>query len=339
MIFPDARQRVPTPAFSTETLDGLKRRDYKPAVVELAAHKDLSFSFLRPPRWEVGPPVLSPAVAMPMPPLASFTRKDPPAAVELLLYDTTYDCLPGDFLDAALDGLRLSHRSEGPLGDGWYADRMGRAEAGYEILAGHRKGKDLFLFLCAMPVASVPLVRDEVATLVGTFGLKQKRPHLYADRWRKQDDVATGLSFAVPEDAQVERAAFGLEARWPLEAGTVKISVRPVLPKEAGMETVEAGLRKELLGRGVRLGVARVGDLPATPGGVFAGNVSIRLYQSMPSSSRAIEALLLVGARKDGGAVRVVGVYPSRETHAETWMRARFALVQIAATMKAKPLA
>lgn len=335
MIFPDERQRVPTPVFSDETLAGLKKRSYKPAYVDLTAFPQFNFSFLRPPGWEIGPPVMSPNLALPMPALASFARKDPLALVELCAFDAPHDCLPGDFLDTSLGGFRLSHRSEGPLQDGWYADRMGRDGQGYAILAAHRKGKNIFVFLCAMPLTSLAAVRDEVATLIGTFALRNKAEKRYADRWCKYIEPGMQLAFAVPATAKQTPMKVGVESSWRIGTGQVSITVRPVLSSEIGMEVMESVLKRELMQQEIYIGSARVGDLPASPTGIFSGNVSIRLYDSQLSSPRARETLMLVGKRKDGGGVRVVGTYPTRRTHEEAWMRARFALVQIAATLRA----
>lgn len=335
MIFPDARTRMPTPVFSQDTIDGLKACAYQNAVVELsAATQGGRFSFLRPPGWRVGAPVLSSRAPMPMTPLASFLRDKPRVAMDLLLYRAPYDCLPGDFLDAHLDGLRLSHRSEGPLGDGWYADRMGRMEAGYQILAGHRKGRDLYLFLCATPSAALPMVRDEVSAILATFRLRDPVSRSFAERWRRHDDSTTGLTFALPAEVQPRTGPLGLELTWPLAEGALVLSLRSLLPRDGDLACVEAGFRQQLLRTGIRLSPARVGDLPASAAGIFAGEVAIRLYESTSSSRESVEALLLVGRRKDGGRLGICGTYPARSRAPDSWMRARFAIVQIAATMK-----
>lgn len=334
MIFPDVRERVPTPAFSPETVELLKRCAYKPAFVELKAWPELNFSFLRPPGWNVGPPVMSPSLELPIPALASFTRKDPPAVVELLMYEAPFDCLPGDFLDSELGALSLPQRSEGPLGDGWYADRKGARESGWELMAAHRKGKDHFVFLCAMPTAATSSCTDEVNAIVGTFGLRKPRPHPFADRWRVRKDDGLGLSFALPAEASVAQGIGDTQATWATGAGDILLSVR-LIPQRR-IEDAEEALKIELLRRGIALGPGRVGDLPAAPGGVFAGDVEIRLYESAPSSTRPVEVFLIVGTRRDGGArVRIAGAYPTRVVDKNAWMRARFALVQIAATMRA----
>lgn len=334
MIFPDARQRVPTPSFPPETIDVLKRRAYKPASVELTVRPDLNFTFLRPPGWEVGPPVMSPSLELPIPALASFTRKNPSAGVELLVFESRYDCLPGDFLDSTFDAVSLSHRSEGPVGDGWYADRMGAREHGYELMAAHRKGKDLFVFLCAMPTSAVASCRDEVNAVIGTFVLKAPRPHPFAERWRVHRDDSVGLSFALPDGARPARALAGADVTWSIDGGEVELSVRPLSTRETATEEVEQVFKAELQEKGIVLGEGRVGDLPAAPGGVFAGEVAIRLFDSTPSSTRSVEALVIAGARKEGGSLRIAGVWPSRAAHTDAWMRGRFALVQLVATMK-----
>lgn len=335
MIFPDARTRVPTPAFSAETIRTLKRRAYKTAAVELSAYPQSNFSFLRPPGWKVGPPLVHTKAPMPMPALASFTKKNPTVFMDMLTYSPSYDCLPGDFLDAHLDGLLMTHRSEGPLGDGWYADRMGRYETGHCILAGHRKGKELYLFLCAMSEGAFSRVREEVLAIVATFTLREKNVLPYAERWRRYASDKMGLSFALPLGVTLQHDDRGVSARWHQPAGNIDFSVRPVHRQERDFSQIEAGFRQDLLQRGIRLGPPRVGDLPASSTGIFTGAVSIRLYESLACTAPALETLLMVGTRKNGHAVRVMGTYPSRESDCELWMRARFAFVQIAATMRA----
>lgn len=270
-----------------------------------------------------------------MPALASFTRKNPSVFMDMLTYSPTYDCLPGDFLDAHLDGLGMTHRSEGPLGDGWYADRMGRGLAGHCILAGHRKGKDLYLFLCAMSDGAIARMREEVLAIVATFTLREKNIMPYAERWRRYADSRLRLSFALPLGATVRQNEGGIEATWYHPAGNIDFAVRPAHRLEQDFSQIEAGFRQDLLKRGVRLGPPRVGDLPASTTGIFSGAVAIRLYESLATTSPALESLLMVGTRKDGSVVRVMGTYPTRAHDAELWMRARFAFVQIAATMRA----
>lgn len=335
MIFPDARTRVPTPAFSAETIRTLKRRAYKTAAVELSAHPQSNFSFLRPPGWKVGPPLIHTRAPMPMQALASFTRKHPSVFMDMLTYSPTYDCLPGDFLDAHLDGLLMSHRSEGPLGDGWYADRMGRYGRGDCILAGHRKGKELYLFLCAVSEGAFSRVRDEVLAIVATFTLRNKNVLPYAERWRRYASHKLGLSFALPLGVTIQNDNRGVAARWHQPEGNIDFSVRPARRLERDFSQIEAGFRQDLLRRGIRLGPPRVGDLPASSTGIFSGAVSIRLYESLACTPPALESLLMVGTRTDGRTVRVMGTYPSREADRDMWMRARFAFVQIAATMRA----
>ena len=335
MIFPDARTRVPPPAFPAETVDLLRRRDYRPTLVELLSRPDLSFSFLRPPGWDVGPPVMSPALDLPLPSLASFTRKDPPAGIELLLFEASFDCLPGDFLDTSFDALSLTHRSEGPLGDGWYSDRMGRRDDAYELLAAHRRGKDLFVFLSATPAASVARCRDELNTIIGTFDLKDPRPHPFADRWLVHEDELLDLSFAIPADATVDRHEGAARVTWPIDGGPVEIQVRCLREPPPQVPRIEASIRRELARKGILLDAGRAGDLPAGPGGIFSGTVGIRLYETEPNSERPVEVFLVVGRRDDGTRVRFTSIHPTRTANQNSWMRARFAIVQLATTMQA----
>lgn len=334
MIFPDARERVPLPRLDEETMDVLRRRAYRPAFVENTRRPELSFSFLRPPGWEVGPPVLTPTPEMPLPSLACLTRNAPKAAIEVQLFEAPYDVLPGDFLDATLDCLELPQRSEGLLRDIWYADRMGPRAHGYELMAAQRHGKDLFVFLVSMEKGAVQRCRDEVNAILASFGTKEPRPGPYADPWRMHEDKGLGLAFAVPGDARVSSVQGGAKVSWAIDGGTVELSVRPLGAKERRIDDAEQQLVAEAKRLGCTLLVpGRGGDMPAAPGGVFEGQVSIRGYESAPSSRKALEAVLLVGARADGTPMRVAGTWPARTAHRVAWMRARFAFVQLVTTL------
>lgn len=336
MIFPDARERVPLPRLDDETLDVLRRRAYRPAFVENERRPELSFSFLRPPGWEVGPPALTPSAELPLPSLACLSRSAPKAAIEVLLFEASYDVLPGDLLDATLDCLTLPQRSEGLLRDLWYADRMGERPHGYELMAAQRHGKDLFIFLAVMQRDAVQRCRDEVNAIIASFGPKEPRPGPYADPWRMHDDAGLGLSFAVPGEARVSSAQRGAKVSWSIDGGVVELSCRPLGPRERRVDDAE----QQLVSEAKRLGAALVtpgrgGDMPAAPGGVLVGDVSIRSYESAPSSKKALEALLLVGTRADGAPLRIAGTWPARTAHRVAWMRARFAFVQLVTTLAA----
>jgi len=335
MLFPDPRRRVGLPTVTRADAERLKKRAYKPGFVEVTSRPDLAFSFLRPPGWEVTPPNLIPTSDFPVPFIAELRRKAPDAAIELAFFEAPFDCLPGDYLDAVFDGLTMTDVSEGPLGDGWYADRSVERAHGFELLAAHRLGKDLLLAIGVAKKENLKKSRDEMLHILGTLSLKTSRGHPFVDRYRMRADDKTGLSCALPDDAQVKASPNGFAATWNVEGGPVELSVQKLAPTQRRLDDVEKALFAEWKRKGLSLPTeGRGGDMPAAAGGALAGDIVVRAYQTLPSSKRAAEIVWMLGTTRDGTRVRFVVEMPTRETHKIAWMRARFAFVQMMTTLR-----
>lgn len=338
MLFPDARSRVPVPSFSNDDVAELKKKLYRPAFVEPGDRQEVSFAFLRPPGWEVGPPGFQPTEELPIPFLASIRRKAPDAGLEIALYEATHDCLPGDFLDCVLDGLTCTHISEGRVGAGWYADRSAQKEHGAEFMAAHRRGKDLFVFMGAARKDGGAKVRNEILAILGTFSLRQERASPFAGRWKMVAD-ARPLAFAAPDGVKTVKApAGGTVVNWPLEGGAVELGMRPCGPKERSPADAAAALTAELKKKGIVLAPNPANHvLPVDPGGALAGDATVTTWQSGPASKQAVEVTLLVGTTADGTAMRLWVTCPARTAHKINWMQGRFAFVQMVTTLGMQP--
>jgi hypothetical protein len=336
MFFPDARQLVEVPVFTPAQVEELKRKLYRPAFVEMEKRPELSFAFLRPPGWEVGPPAMPPSQDYPVPSLASVKRTNPTAAMEVGVVEAPYDCLPGDFLDCVLDGLTCTHASEGPVGDGWYADRSAHKDHGAELMAAHRRGGNLYVFLCAFKDAT-PKTRDEVLSILGTFSLKQEPASRLVGRWHLHGHPGA-VPFAIPESATVAKAPGGVAVTWSVEGGTVELSARTPGPKERSAGEVQEALRTELKRKGILLeDRPAVRQVDAPPGSTLSGPVSVTTWQATPESKLPVEVTLLLGTRPDGSRLRVTAEVPARTAHKIAWMRGRFALVQAVTTLGMQP--
>jgi len=335
MFFPDPRKRTATPALTAEKADALKKRAYKPAFVDVEKRPELSFSFLRPPGFEVGPPTLIPTTEFPVPFLASIRRRAPDAVLEIAFFEANFDCLPGDFLDSVFDGLTMTEVSEGPLGFAWYADRSVEREHGYELLAAQRLGKDLVVFIGAAKKDGLKKSREEMLHILGTFSLKEGRGHPYVDRYRMHTDDTLKMSFAVPDAVTTTRVPGGASFVWDIEGGPVEFSVRQASEKQRRLDDVEKALHAELKRKGIVVAPeGRGGDMRAAPGGVLEGEVAVREYTTTAASKRQMSVVLFFAARSDGTRVRFVVEMPKREAHKIAWMRARFAFVQLMTTLR-----
>jgi hypothetical protein len=335
VFFPDPRKRVGIPRLTVADAERLKKRAYKPAFVDVEKRPDLSFSFLRPPGWEVSGPTMIPTVDFPVPFLASLRRRAPDAALEVAFFEATFDCLPGDFLDSVFDGLTMTDVGEGPLGDGWYADRSVERTHGYELLAALRLGKDLVIVVGAAKKDGLKKAREEMLHIIGTFALKEPRGHPFVDRYRMHTDDTLKLQFAVPDDVKTTRAPGGVAFTWDIEGGPVEFSVRQLNAQQRRLDDVEKALFAELKRKGiVTAPEGRGGDIAAAAGGVLAGDVVVREYTTTETSKRQARVVLFVGTRTDGTRLRFVVEMPAREAHKIAWMRARFAFVQMMTTLR-----
>jgi hypothetical protein len=334
MFFPDPRKRVATPDFPLEVRQKLEQRRYQEAFVEFSKAPVYDFAFLRPPGWEIKEGLLSPDEDLPFPSICSIRRNNPNCAIEILVTPLPFDCLPGDFLDAATQARALSEYSQGEIGMGFYADRMGKTKVGYEVVAAHRIGQMMHLFLVAIKKGTVTQLKDQVNTIIGSYSPREGAHPFFIDAWV---DLKKPLAFKFqhPKKAKIKKVPGGFAFHWDVPGGPNVLDARVPTGRQRQMDVALDLLAKDLNAYGVDLDLSSesAADMPAAEGGVLEGEVQVRRFDAVGEESR--EVLWVQGQNAKGKILRLISHHPQMEVHSHAWMRGRFFLNHALRTLRA----